>query len=395
MSVTKYTDRSDTGTSVGVNTTDGSFFGVPQCADGEVITSFDVQTGRYIDRLSATCSNGEKLGPYGYSSGGTPYTVKGPFKSINGTAGDWVGSLFGLGQSAGSDTPFKLECPNGKYVVGFTGRAGEYLAGDFKAICGIKADEYCINHLETDLCRNTDVETLNKACALNMSTTCRNRKDELDESVIEKYCKTGNNSTTDDFCSCYMDPPPEIPEIAKGLVQCWNKKCATSGYVPKNIRNRDCVPITVCTQNLASLNGNSNIYSSNVTVMECPGNGTTTKDNSNTSNSNSNTSTSTPKPDANGNITGISTDPNKTYVPPLGATEDSFIKKNYMLLLLILFVVGAILYALFSGDSNPMPPPNYQNLNQGYPILNQGYQNYPMPPQNYPMPPQNYVSAMN
>jgi hypothetical protein len=364
------TERSDTGY-VGTHKNDGDYFGRAVCNDGQYIKRLEGRAGRNIDQFGAVCSDGVKLGPYGYSGGGAPYSIDGPFRSLDLVAEGWVDGLFNFGEPRTNKTT--ISCPNGKYVVGFEGRAGEYLAGNFRAICGVKADEYCVNNLETDLCRNIDRDTLNKACSKNMSTTCKNRKDELDESVIYNYCRNNKN---DPFCSCYADPPSYIPEEIKGMVKCWNKTCATQGYIPKNLRNLQCPPITICKQD-TGVEG-SNVLSSNVFVQDC---GTRL-----IQGSSSNQPTTTVKDPANNtNTNTVFNDPSKSpYVPSSpdvvtntssGDKAKEFIKKNLKVILVVLFVVFAILLASFRNSSKPV---NIQNMQQ-MPMNNmQSMQQMPM-----------------
>ncbi len=376
-----YTERSVT-SYAGTNTGDGSYFGRLECKDGEYITRIEGRSGSHVDQLGATCSDGQKLGPHGYSGGGSPYAINGPFKALDLVADGWVDGIFDFGAPQ-HNKRVKLACPDGKYIVGYEGRSGEYLAGRFRGICGVKADEYCVNNLETDLCRNTNVNILNKACALNMSTTCRNRKDELDESVIYEYCKSNQD---DPFCSCYAEAPDYIPNEIRGLVKCWNKTCAEKGYIPKNLRG-SCPNITVCKQSLGA--DGSNILSSNVFVQDC---GTRLVTNPSTpsnpsNNTNTVTNTTTTKT--------VFTDNTKSpYVPddPTTITDAEpnkivdFIKKNIKPILFFVIILAIVLGYVFwprktpaenmGQPMQPMPIGQQEGYQQQYQPIGQqeGYQ---------------------
>lgn len=86
--------------------------------------------------------------------------------------------------------------------------------------------------MENELCFDTNANTLNAACSTNFTSTCIDRRDELLDSTMEKYCAA---NPTADVCSCYTDPPAFIQKTISGLAKCWNKKCAERGYIPKSM----------------------------------------------------------------------------------------------------------------------------------------------------------------
>jgi len=319
------TERSDTGNVGGGG---GDYFGKSACPDGHVIVQISGRSGSKLDQICAKCSDGTSLGCFG-GGGGSPFVVNGPFKSVSGRAGSVVDQILGAG---GGGNAWTKSCPAGKYVVGITGRTGS-VVDQVGFVCGVDAKEYCIGNLETDLCRNAPVATLNKACAKNMSQTCINRKDELDETVIQAYCATHKD---DPFCACYRDSPEYIPNKIRGLVKCWDKTCAERGYIPKNLRV-SCPNITICRQALDT--NDSNVLTNNVIIQDC---GTTIEQ---------------PKEPDNPS-------PSNPFTPvlPNPPADDSFLEKNKMLLILILIFV-AVIVGVFYESSEEYPvayPVSYQ-----------------------------------
>ena len=383
-----YTDRSNTGYA-GTNTRDGSYFGVHQCKDGEYITRFEGRSGWYVNQLGATCSDGQKIGPFGYSGGGSPFSLDGPFRNLELIAEGWVDGIPNFGDPQHNNR-VTLTCPNDRYLVGFEGRSGEFLAGQFRGLCGVKKDEYCVDNLEKDLCRTSNVSILNKACAKNMTATCKNRKDEIDETVIYNYCQKNKG---DPFCSCFIDIPPDIPPAISGLSKCWNKTCAESGYIPKNMRNLACPPTTYCKQ-IVGAEG-SNVISSNSYVQDC---GTRVLPNTipttTTTDSSGNTKVLTNSaPDTTPKT--VFNDPTKSpYVPddPATITNNTkasileFVQKNLLVILVVFLVVVGLIVAAFSGDDEVSPPPVQQQFMPPYSPVQPYSSMPPTVPQNYPMP---------
>lgn len=318
------TERSDTGNVGGGG---GDYFGKPTCPDGHVIVQISGRSGAKVDQICAKCSDGSSLGCFG-GGGGNPFVVNGPFTSVSGRQGAIVDQVLGAGGGGGS--PWTKSCPAGKYMVGITGRTGS-VVDQLGFVCGVDAKEYCVNNLETDLCRNTPVQTLNKACAKNMTQTCINRKDELDETIIQAYCATHKD---DPFCACYRDSPEYIPNEIRGLVKCWDKTCAERGYIPKNLRV-SCPNITICRQALDT--NNSNVLTNNVIIQDC---GT--------------------KIEQPAEPEGPS--PSNPFTPVITTpSTESFIEKNKMMLVLVLIFLAVIIGVFYesSVDGYPYYPTNY------------------------------------
>jgi hypothetical protein len=251
------TDRNDTDAKGG----DGGNDIRSTCPDGAYLTKIYGAAGRYVDRVCGVCSDGTELKCMGSGNGGGPYEYEGSFKKLRVNAGVFVDKIFDSGTSGGD--VHELTCPEGKVMVGYFGRAGAWV-NKIGAVCGIDASSYCVNNLETDLCRKQNATILNKACEKNMSATCVDRRNELNESLIQRFCA---NKPNDPLCACYA-PPPEYAIQYAGVAPCWNKKCADGGYIPMNMRN-PCPPITICQQKLGT-EGNSNMLTNNVIVQDCP-----------------------------------------------------------------------------------------------------------------------------
>ena len=149
-------------------------------------------------------------------------------------------------------------------AVGIFGRAGG-LTDQLGIQCGIPS-KWCVNNLEDPMCAGVDAATLNKACAKNFSETCTNRKSELTDTTMNLYCAANPTAA---ICSCYAGVPEYIPQEIAGLAPCWSKSCATTGYIPQNMRG-GCPSITVCKQDLNTL-GDSNMLSNNIIVQDCGG----------------------------------------------------------------------------------------------------------------------------
>lgn len=239
----------------------GTAFGPVTCPDGEYIKTFYGRGGSYVDQVCATCSDGTQLGCYG-GGGGDPWSNnQGPYISMYGRGAGYVDNLLGIGGGGGD--PWGMTCPTGRVVVGMNGRAARYV-DKIGFTCGVDKRTYCVNNLEDPVCNNIDKNILNKACSVQFTQTCRDRKDELNESVVLPYCA---NNPNDPVCSCYLPAPDYIPKELGGLTKCWSQQCATSGYVPMNMRG-DCPNITVCRQDLG-VSGEANRLTNNVIVQNC------------------------------------------------------------------------------------------------------------------------------
>lgn len=239
----------------------GTAFGPVTCPDGEYVTAFSGRGGRYIDKVCARCSDGTDLGCYG-GNGGDPWSNnQGPYSGVSGRAGSYVDNLLGVGGGGGD--PWSVGCPSGTVVVGIHGRGAGYV-DKIGVTCGVDKRKYCLNNLESPVCNNIDKSILNQACKNNFTQTCRNRKYEIDESIIQSFCA---KNPDDPICTCYADAPSYIPNEVRGMPKCWSQKCATTGYVPVNMRG-DCPDITVCQQAL-DVAGTYNKLTSNVIIQNC------------------------------------------------------------------------------------------------------------------------------
>ena len=236
---------------------------IGNCPPGEYITQWYGGAGHTIDRFGAKCSDGTNLGPHG-GGGGNAWSssVSGPYKSFWGTFGDVVDNFMDMGGPGGSQR-WADSCPSGA-AVGIFGRAGE-LTNQLGIQCGPPSN-WCVNNLEDPMCARVDALTLNKACATNFSETCTNRKAELTDSTMNLYCVA---NPTADICSCYSQVPSYIPQEMAGLAPCWNKACATTGYIPQNMRG-SCPSITICRQEMGT-SGDSNMLTNNVILQDCGG----------------------------------------------------------------------------------------------------------------------------
>jgi len=317
------TERSDTASFGGSG---GSASGRRFCPDGAVVNKISGASGEYVDQLCMSCNDGTPLGCIGQPNDAVPYGYDGPFNSIYIRYWDLVDNILGSGGGGGREDT--ATCPPGKYVVGYEGRGAKFV-DNVKFICGVDKNQYCVNNLETDLCRNISKDVLNKACAINMSDTCKNRKDELDPRMVEKYCETHKE---DPFCSCYINVPDYIPAEIRGLTKCWNKKCADYGYIPPSLRGT-CPNITICRQNLG-VDGGSNMLTGNVIVQDCS---TTVKP--------------TPDPGTNTGVnTGVDTGVNVPVDTPVAEDKPASVSVNT---LLIIFLIIMVLYLSFGDDSPP------------------------------------------
>ena len=77
----------------------------------------------------------------------------------------------------------------------------------------------------------------------------------------------------DQFCACFAPMPADVLAIPgmeqeKALPQCWNSTCNLHGYKNSGLSGA-CPSIKICTQNMASINGNSNVLSGNIVQQDC------------------------------------------------------------------------------------------------------------------------------
>lgn len=243
------------------------------CEDGEYITEFNVKAGRQMDSLDAKCSDGKWLGRVGGGGGSASNVSGGPWSYIPIRYDDWwIKNVLSAG--AGLDD-FNNRfgdvayCPEGTVVVGYRGEtasenSGTYI-GKLGINCGVNKNTFCIDNLENDMCKKAPKELLNKACAKNMTATCRNRRTELDESLVLDFCRY---NISDPLCGCLLPVPDYLAgKGVDGMPQCWNQACATSGYLLGNL-NKPCPDITICNQNIGT-SGDSNVLTKNINTQDC------------------------------------------------------------------------------------------------------------------------------
>lgn len=250
----------------------GTKFGDMICPTGAYVNKFYGRAGNSVDDICVSCSDGTDLGCGTHSGGGAPWTELASlgWTSITGVAdGDGTNMFLGHGTNRGGTT--NMTCPGDQVVVGLGGWQNSNWKGIENAFlyCGSPMDEYCVDNLESDFCQaaNVDAKTLNKACAANLTDTCRNRRQELTTSTINAICAKNPN---DPICSCFLPVPSYIDPAMGGNQQCWNSVCASQGYIPNP--KYQCPPITICKENIPTT-GDSNILTGNVQISTCGSSG--------------------------------------------------------------------------------------------------------------------------
>jgi hypothetical protein len=328
------------------------------CPNGEYISQWYGASGRVIDRIGAKCSDGTNLGPHG-GGGGNNWTgsVGGPYTNFSGRGGNVVDKFNGYGGSGGNS--WNDSCPKG-VATGIFGRSGR-LVDQLGIKCGMPY-KWCVNNLEDAICSGVDADTLNKACSVNFTSTCVDRKDELTDTTMNKYCEA--NPYTD-ICSCYLPPPSFIPPAISGLAQCWNKKCANYGYVPKNMR-QSCPNITICTQDMTT-SGNNNALTSNIIVQNC----------SSTTNGQDTSSATTQGGTTNINTGTETGEGSDTLLAKLGIGTPQGMNKTYIWIICAILGAGILLLLMGSDESSSkierkVDYPQYKS-NQPYSSSNPQY----------------------
>jgi len=254
-------------------------YGNIQCKFPAYVNEVYGYTGGFVDQLCMKCSDGKDLGcnpggrgdrkapliqlPNGFNRMSTYYHPGWGMGRL--TIGDNDG--YTLGQKTDGD--FRsygvIECPEDMIAVGYGGYHGgdPDIVEETHLMCNYNPDTYCVYNLESDFCKNipggVSTRVLQQACAKNLTDTCKSRKNELTDSIVQKYC---GDHKDDPFCSCYLTPPNTLdPPTVRGIPQCWNSQCATMGYIPSNIRNSKCPDnITVCKQEF-NAGGEGNLLS--------------------------------------------------------------------------------------------------------------------------------------
>lgn len=202
-------------------------------------------------------------------------------------------------------------------------------------------------------CKNFWGGDANSSCDAFMAEECKSRPDEL-------------------ACSCYAKPPDTDDTIEmqhlKANPACYSGECNIYGYMPANIRNMSCPPITICRQNLGTA-GDSNMMTGNVIVQDCYKAPEPTAPSSTDINGG---------PDSTEINTGsLTADDNGNYVGSAGvgysisAVDTSTgISSNTILYLLLFLVFVVFMSILLSSDGdNPNKSivntsPNYNSMSQ-------------------------------
>ncbi len=285
MSTLKYTDRLNVSLTTG-KSQGGTFFD-RQCPNGSVISKLHghiVDNGRRVSAIKGVCTDGTVLDPIGQDFKTT--TEFGPV--INGPV-NWIISRQdnrdadetyltalqsgnnALGTGWDDQTWMDNKCPDGTYMAGYFGRAGENI-DNITFSCGYKKEDYCGGiDLEHPMCQGISKTVLDKACSRIMTPTCFKRKDELDENVFKNFCVYFPNEPV---CSCYKPKPQFILDAEAKLREgnspnqviydkCWNAECLASGRLRDNERNATCPSVKICRQ-VVNMGGNSNMVSADI-----------------------------------------------------------------------------------------------------------------------------------
>lgn len=163
-----------------------------------------------INSIGAKCSDGTDLGRRG-GSGDSEYSPKEwnitnskPLTNFTGghVIFKWDNKSRArvvkfMGQGTTNSSEWNERCPNG-VATGIFGNANDREINAIGIQCGPPPAKYCIDNLEEAICKGVDADTLNKACSKNFTETCKDKKDLLTSSVINKYCK---KNPTDDVCT--------------------------------------------------------------------------------------------------------------------------------------------------------------------------------------------------
>jgi hypothetical protein len=255
---------------------EGTYFD-QKCPAGEHISQFYGYTYFFPGResimgIGAKCSGGADLGVQGsreaQGRAGKEWYLKldKPEKNFSGsyaTTNFTFVSRFMENGTWPDQSPWNDNCPSGA-ATGVYGRSTANMAVNAYGLqCGPPSN-WCIDNLEDPICAGVDVTTLNKACTKNFSETCTNRKAELTDSTMNLYCASNPTAA---ICSCYSKAPEYIPPEMAGLAPCWNQSCATTGYIPQNMRGA-CPSITICKQDM-STSGDSNMLTNNIIIQDC------------------------------------------------------------------------------------------------------------------------------
>ena len=183
------------------------------CPRGGHITGFYGDTDTFLDKgtfitsIGAKCSDDSDLGKYGSSGSFKPskwvLNQDKPFYNFDG-ANMMMGSASSISKFMGNGTmdgsAWSSSCPSG-VAIGVYGTAGEgSRINSYGIECGVPIN-YCMKNLEDPACADIDDDNLNKACNLNFTKTCFEKKDSLEPETIKAYCKA---NPTNSICSKSM-----------------------------------------------------------------------------------------------------------------------------------------------------------------------------------------------
>jgi hypothetical protein len=149
--------------------------------------------GKFITSIGTKCSDGSDLGQRGRTNGYAPTSwevnQETPFYNFSGaytTMGTTPTITKFMGNGTMDGTAWSSSCPSG-VALGIYGTASEYI-NSYGLECGVPIN-YCMKNLEDPACADIDDDNLNKACSLNFTKTCFEKKDSLEPETIKAYCK--------------------------------------------------------------------------------------------------------------------------------------------------------------------------------------------------------------
>ena len=200
------------------------------CKPGAYINTFYGRaTGGYMDTLGAQCSDGQNLGYIGSMTDEQAKTARslvppgGPYTSFN-IWGD-AHHLISFNKIKGTARGFEdaQQCSTGA-AVGLSGTHDGTYFNSLSVSCGAPSS-YCYNHIESPVCAEADVDTLNMACGTKWTSQCSARFADISEALSSSHCIAVPD---DPQCACYVDAPSYIPGVLSEMPQCWSAKCAGS-----------------------------------------------------------------------------------------------------------------------------------------------------------------------
>jgi hypothetical protein len=246
-----------------------------------------------------------------------------------------------------------IECPAGQVITGLHGasvsRNGHNVAGKLGIVCDYNPKDYCSYNPIDPYCQDVYASnyadnqfewqtSINKYCGQAFATGTDAQKSACKamimkhpgdfDQLMNNYCTGAGKS--DPACACFQPIDPNASEAVKaiqGKPQCYNQKCAVSGYQTSSmLLNRTCPNITVCTQELNGTTAGAQL-SQNVVTQDC---------------------STHASPSSGGSV-----------MPPSGSSGSSlFTASNIfwmVLILIIAAIIGAVVY-FSGGDEAPAYP---------------------------------------